>query len=125
MILLLPEGDLASRPVGDHAAPARRALARGQQDASAERFRAAVAYYPGCGIGPPALTAPTLILIGEADDWTPAEHCRDMVAQVRANSAPIELVVYPGAGHTNVEPFAQSPVFFARVRAWSTKYGLL
>jgi dienelactone hydrolase len=64
-----------------------------------ERFRAAVAYYPGCGIGPATLTAPTLILIGEADDWTPAEHCREMVAHARPDSAPIELIVYPGVHH--------------------------
>jgi dienelactone hydrolase len=50
----------------------------------AERFRAAVAYYPGCGIPAAMMTAPTLILIGEADDWIPAERCRDMVAQCPA-----------------------------------------
>ena len=31
-----------------------------------ERFRAAVAYYPNCGIPATMMTAPTLILIGEA-----------------------------------------------------------
>ena len=25
------------------------------------------------------MTVPTLILIGELDDWTPAEECRNMV----------------------------------------------
>ena len=64
-----------------------------------ERFRAAVAYYPGCGIPAVMLTAPALILIGEADDWTPAERCREMVAHVRPGSAPIALTVYPGAHH--------------------------
>ena len=39
--------------------------------------------------------------------------------------APYELFVYPGAGHTNVDPFARSPIFYARVRAWYAKYGLL
>jgi dienelactone hydrolase len=64
-----------------------------------ERFRAAVAYYPGCGIPAAATTAPTLVLIGEADDWTPAERCREMVAHSRPDGATIALTVYPGAYH--------------------------
>ncbi len=66
----------------------------------AERFRAAVAYYPACGVVPlPTFTAPVLILIGEADDWTPADRCREMVAHARPDSAPITLHVYPDAHH--------------------------
>jgi dienelactone hydrolase len=64
-----------------------------------ERFRAAVAYYPSCGIPATTFTAPALILIGELDDWNPAERCRQMVVHARPESAPIELVVYPGAYH--------------------------
>jgi dienelactone hydrolase len=64
----------------------------------AERFRAAVAYYPGCTTLP-RFTAPVLILIGEADDWTSAERCRDMVLHARPDSAPIVMTVYPGAHH--------------------------
>jgi dienelactone hydrolase len=64
----------------------------------AERFRAAVVYYPGC-ITLPRFTAPVSILIGEADDWTPAERCRDMVRHARPDSAPIAMTVYPGAHH--------------------------
>ena len=65
----------------------------------AERFRAAVAYYPGCSIPAASMTAPTLVLIGEADDWTPAERCREMVARARPDGATISLIVYPGANH--------------------------
>ena len=65
----------------------------------AERFRAAIAYYPGCGIPAASMTAPTLVLIGEADDWTPAERCREMVAHARPDGATIALTVYPGAHH--------------------------
>jgi dienelactone hydrolase len=36
-----------------------------------DRFRAAVAYYPGCDIPVPTMTAPTLILIGDADEANP------------------------------------------------------
>ena len=66
-----------------------------------ERFRAAIAYYPGAGCGIPVawMTAPTLVLIEEADDWTPAERCREMVAHARPDGAPIALTVYPGAYH--------------------------
>ena len=64
-----------------------------------ERFRAAVAYYPPCILPSVSLTAPTLILTGESDDWTPAERCREMVAQARPDSAPIALHVYPDAHH--------------------------
>jgi dienelactone hydrolase len=66
-----------------------------------QRFSAAIAYYPGYGCGFPAssMTAPTLILIGEADDWTPAEPCRETVARARPDGAPITLTVYPGIYH--------------------------
>ena len=64
-----------------------------------ERFQAAIAYYPACLLPLVTLTAPTLILSGERDDWTPAERCREMVAHARPESAPIALHVYPGAHH--------------------------
>jgi dienelactone hydrolase len=64
-----------------------------------ERFRAAILYYPGCGIPGANLTAPTLILIGDKDDWTPADRCRDMVVRARSDGAPITLHVYPGVHH--------------------------
>jgi dienelactone hydrolase len=64
-----------------------------------ERFRAAIAYYPSCGIPAASMSAPTLVLIGEADDWNPAERCREMVAHSRHDGATIALTVYPGAYH--------------------------
>jgi len=64
-----------------------------------ERFQAAIAYYPACVLPLVTLTAPTLILAGERDDWTPAERCREMIAHARPDSAPIALHVYPGAHH--------------------------
>ena len=45
------------------------------------------------------MTAPTLILVGESDDWTPAERCREMVAHAQPDSAPIALHVYPDTYH--------------------------
>jgi dienelactone hydrolase len=65
----------------------------------AEGFRAAVAYYPYCDIPAATLTAPTLILIGEADETIPVEQCREMVAHARPDSAPIALTAYPRVHH--------------------------
>jgi dienelactone hydrolase len=64
-----------------------------------QRFDAAIAYYPNCGVPGASMTAPTLVLIGEADDWTPTERCREMVAHSRPDGAAIALTVYPGAHH--------------------------
>jgi len=62
-----------------------------------ERFRAAIAYYPYCDIPAAKMTRPTLILIGEADETSPVEQCRRMIAQARPDSPPIVLTVYPGS----------------------------
>jgi dienelactone hydrolase len=64
-----------------------------------ERFQAAIAYYPACLLPKVSLTAPTLILAGESDDWTPAERCREMVAHAQPDSAPIALHVYLDTYH--------------------------
>lgn len=67
-------------------------------------FRAAVAFYPGCK-SPLARQAawttaiPLLILSGEADDWTPAQPCSDLVARAKSQNAPVDIHVYPGAHH--------------------------
>jgi dienelactone hydrolase len=65
-------------------------------------FRSAVALYPSCRrLRETAWSArvPTLILIGGADDWTPATACQQMVAGAHGRSARAEIVVYPGAYH--------------------------
>lgn len=70
-------------------------------DGSAD-FRSAVAFYPGCRrLRETAWSArvPTLILIGSADDWTPASTCQQMVAGARGRSARAQIIVYPGAPH--------------------------
>jgi dienelactone hydrolase len=64
-----------------------------------ERFRAAIVYYPYCDIPAAKMTGPILILIGEADETSPVEQCRGMVARARPDSAPITLTVYPGVHH--------------------------
>jgi len=67
-------------------------------------FRAAVAFYPGCRSLSQAKTpyhpyAPLLILIGEADDWTPAAPCVELAAKTKAGGDPVEIMTYPGAHH--------------------------
>jgi dienelactone hydrolase len=65
-------------------------------------FRSAVAFYPNCRrLHETAWSArvPTLVLIGSADDWTPAGTCQQMVAGARGRSARAEIIVYPGAHH--------------------------
>jgi dienelactone hydrolase len=60
-------------------------------------FRAAVDFYPLCRLGSDTFTVPSLILIGSADDWTPARDCERLVA--RQKGAPVQLIIYPGAAH--------------------------
>jgi dienelactone hydrolase len=60
-------------------------------------FRAAIAFYPSCRRMLTGLNAPLLILIGEADDWTPAERCVSMMPE--KGSSDVALKVYPGAFH--------------------------
>lgn len=63
------------------------------------RFRATTVFYPGCGFTHAAFTTPVLMLMGAADDWTPASPCRRMAKTAQAADGDIELVVYPGATH--------------------------
>jgi len=64
-----------------------------------QKFKAAVAYYPLCSVAADELSIPTLIMIGEFDDWTPAKYC-DMWMRTRSGrGAPAKLIVYPGAYH--------------------------
>jgi dienelactone hydrolase len=67
------------------------------ENEAAQRFKAAVAFYPRCGAGD-MMKMPTLVLIGELDDWSLAGGCRAMLAR-QAKSSPVKLVVYPGAYH--------------------------
>lgn len=65
-------------------------------------FRSAVAFYPGCRtLAERDWTArlPTLLLLGGADDWTPAAPCREMIAQAGVRHSQAIAVTYPGAYH--------------------------
>jgi dienelactone hydrolase len=67
-------------------------------------FRAAIAYYPACNVlvkSKPqyAPYAPLLILVGDADDWTPAAPCVEMTKSAKDAGASMDIVTYPGAHH--------------------------
>ena len=64
-------------------------------------FRAAVALYPYCPNKLARCDAPLLILIGELDDWCPAELCQNMKKAWMAGDTQHEVIlkVYPGAYH--------------------------
>ena len=70
-------------------------------------FAAAVALYPSCQpwLSSPATSAytsvaPLLILIGDKDDWTPAEPCRKLAEAAQRAGSPVTIKVYPGAHHS-------------------------
>ena len=63
------------------------------------KFKAAVAYYPSCGAAMDKLAIPTLVLIGELDDWTLAASCDRLLRRFDASGAPIKVTVFPGAYH--------------------------
>ena len=62
---------------------------------------ASVAYYPGCN---PAfdreVDVPLLILIGDKDDWTPADSCRKLQAAGFTRPDLVDAVYYPNAYHS-------------------------
>jgi dienelactone hydrolase len=64
-------------------------------------FAAGIGVYPGgCfSLVNEQVVRPLLVLIGEADDWTPAAKCREMVEAMRGRGADATIVVYPGAYH--------------------------
>ena len=90
------------------------------EQTSPNKFAAAVAFYPPCRWFRGDVTVPTLILIGERDDLTPAAACRDMVdgrddlgmSRQRHEGAPIKLIVYPDAYHGFDAPNLKIPMQF-------------
>jgi dienelactone hydrolase len=65
-----------------------------------QRFRAAIAFYPGCrGVPPWRARIPTLMLLGEIDDWTPSSPCEELSLRQRSAGLDVRHVTYPGAHH--------------------------
>jgi dienelactone hydrolase len=74
-------------------------LAELVSQASAKPFAVAVAFYPGCDPPRSALQTDTLILIGDADDWTPVDRCARWRDTVEKNGHAMQMKTYPGALH--------------------------
>jgi dienelactone hydrolase len=63
------------------------------------KFKTAAAFYPPCeNQANFRLEIPTLILVGELDDVTPAADC-ERLAGKQGDRSDVRLVVYPGARH--------------------------
>jgi carboxymethylenebutenolidase len=68
-------------------------------------FRAALAFYPGCGLKgafddrPLLPYAPTLVLHGTADEEVSYKRCRGLVEKSRAAGGLVEIKLYAGAAH--------------------------
>ena len=66
-------------------------------------FKVAIAFYPGCSVQAKqagwGTRMPLTILMGAADDWTPAEPCRAL-----GSRASVRYVEYPGAYHAFDNP---------------------
>ena len=90
------------------------------EQTSPNKFHAAVAFYPPCRRFRGDMTVPTLILIGERDEWT--EACRNMAAgrddwglsRQKGGGAPVRLVVYPDAYHAFDVPAPKTPTPLSR-----------
>lgn len=74
------------------------------ESAMAPPLRAAVAFYPGCGVslrrGNDWLPmTPLAVHAAELDDWTPPAACVQIGDSARARGASMTVTVYPGAYH--------------------------
>ena len=69
----------------------------------AQSFIAHLPFYPPCLVEPLNLdftSAPIHILIGELDDWTPADQCVGLVNKLHDSGADINITVYNESHHS-------------------------
>jgi dienelactone hydrolase len=80
---------------------------------------------------PPSAPSPTLASAvrtpynlhhGDPDETNPLSSDQRLASLLSTNGVPHELWIYPGGGHVG---FVQNPIFYARIRAWYEKFGLL
>ena len=72
-------------------------------------FRAALAFYPACGLkghfdAGYRPYAPVAVLHGTADEEVSPKVCADLVARSRAENGAIDITLYPGATHDFDDP---------------------
>lgn len=68
------------------------------------RFIEAIAFYPGCSpyardTAPASISSPLTVLIGEADDWTPAAPCSAFVERLRKAGQSATITLFADAWH--------------------------
>ena len=74
---------------------------QGNVDLAQRGLKAAVAYYPSCSTQfDRNVSVPLLILIGDRDDWTPADNCRRLQAAGFTHPELVQAVYYPNAFHS-------------------------
>ena len=81
---------------------ASAALASALGGGSVGNFRAVAAYYPPCGwlgYGSRDIVSPTIVFVGEKDDWTPPGACIKAKSAGTVRGAEFEVVSYPNAYH--------------------------
>jgi dienelactone hydrolase len=90
---------------------------------AARGLRAAVAYYPSCSQRfDRDVAVPLLILIGDRDDWTPAEDCRRLQAAGFTRPDLVEAVYYPNARHSFDNPARDRTVTVANGKSYRLGY---
>jgi len=62
-------------------------------------FRVAVPFYPSCSYVAHDTAIPVLLLLGEADDWTPPGQCVEAAKRLQQEGRTMLWTVYPGAHH--------------------------
>jgi dienelactone hydrolase len=85
-------------------------------------FRAALAFYPGCGLDDQfrsgyAPYAPIWVLIGTSDEEVSLEKCQLLVEGSRRSGNNIEITVYPMATHDFDDPGTKRQSVAANVAA--------
>ena len=66
------------------------------------QFAAHLPFYPGCTTtfdNPAPTSAPSLFLLGEKDDYTPAAQCTSYIERLKSAGAQADFKIYPGAYH--------------------------
>jgi dienelactone hydrolase len=76
----------------------------GEELAPETKFAQAISFYPGCtsymmSARVPKISSPLALLIGEADDWTPAAPCKAWVKTLLEYKLPATITTFPDAFH--------------------------
>jgi dienelactone hydrolase len=91
-------------------------------------FRAAISFYPGCGLkhrfdGGFKPYAPVRVLIGTADEEVSPKICQQLVERSRAQGGDIEIKLYPGAQHSFDDPGSRRQGVAANANATADSKG--